>query len=243
MATVKGTDPPLSFRGVTSISRSGLHPLPDKADLFGDVIFPVKQVPYKRAKRAVDIILSLSGILLFSWLYILVALLVKLTSRGPVIFRQTRVGKGGRLFTCYKFRSMCVDAETRKAALLHLNEVSGPVFKIKNDPRFTPVGRFIRKFSLDEMPQLFNVLKGDMSIVGPRPPVPNEVASYNDYVRGRLAVKPGLTCLWQINGRSNIAFDHWVELDLLYIETMSFWGDIKIMLKTIPAVVTGRGAH
>ena len=168
---------------------------------------------------------------------------VKISSRGPILFRQTRVGVGGRLFTCYKFRSMCVDAEAKRERLLHLNEASGPVFKIKNDPRITPVGRVIRKFSLDELPQLYNVLINDMSLVGPRPPVPSEVASYDMRTRHRLSVKPGLTCLWQISGRSAVAFDRWVELDLLYIDTMSFWGDIAILLKTVPAVVFARGAH
>ena len=243
MAIVNTTEPTMALQGVDHGSRNdALNALPvweapDKA------LFPVKEIPYASAKRALDVALSLLGLLAFSWLFALVALLVKLTSRGPIIFKQTRVGLAGRPFTCYKFRSMCVDAESRRAKLAHLNEVSGPVFKIKNDPRLTPVGKWLRKLSIDELPQLYNVLRGEMSIVGPRPPVPGEVERYTSRERGRLAVKPGLTCLWQINGRSNIAFEHWVELDLLYIETMSLWGDIKIIAGTIPAVLSCRGAH
>lgn len=203
----------------------------------------LKQVPYAAAKRALDVALSLAGILAGAPLFGAVALLVKLTSEGPVLFSQTRVGKGGQEFTCYKFRSMYTDAEVRLQELMPLNELSGPVFKIKRDPRITPVGRWIRKLSLDELPQLFNVLKGEMSLVGPRPPVPREVFLYTEHQRQRLAVTPGLTCLWQISGRSEIGFDRWVELDLEYIESMSFWGDIGILLRTIPAVLTGRGAH
>jgi lipopolysaccharide/colanic/teichoic acid biosynthesis glycosyltransferase len=138
---------------------------------------------------------------------------------------------------------MCVDAEARRASLLHCNEVSGPVFKIKDDPRITGVGRILRKLSLDELPQFFNVLRGEMSIVGPRPPLPDEVRQYTEHELGRLAVKPGITCFWQISGRSNVSFDKWVEMDLQYIEQMSFWTDMVTILKTIPAVVAARGAH
>lgn len=204
---------------------------------------PIKSVSYAPCKRALDIVLALCGIVLLAPVFLVVALCVKLTSRGPVIFRQTRVGLGGRTFTCYKFRSMCEGAEALRRNLLHMNEVSGPVFKIRDDPRLTPVGAFIRKYSLDELPQLFNVLKGDMSLVGPRPPVPDEVLCYTERERRRLSVQPGLTCLWQINGRSNIPFERWIELDLAYIDTMSFWNDVKIILKTVPAVITARGAH
>jgi lipopolysaccharide/colanic/teichoic acid biosynthesis glycosyltransferase len=205
--------------------------------------FPCKDVPYLRVKRTFDILLAI-GLLSITWPAMLAAaVLIKLTSRGPVIFRQVRVGRGGRYFVCYKFRSMCADAESRRRALQHLNEMDGPVFKIKHDPRITPVGAFIRKFSIDELPQLVNVLHGDMSIVGPRPPVPSEVEVYSQRERGRLAVQPGLTCLWQVNGRNNIAFNRWIELDLHYIETMSFMNDVRIVLKTVPAVITGSGAH
>src|SRR3569832_1334885 len=138
---------------------------------------------------------------------------------------------------------MHVDAEKHKSKLEHLNEATGPVFKIKNDPWVTFVGKYIRKLSLDELPQLWNVLCGDMSMVGPRPPVPREVACYSERDLGRLSVKPGLTCLWQVHGRSNVSFEHWVELDLLYIETMTFWGDVNLIAKTIPAVLFCRGAH
>jgi exopolysaccharide biosynthesis polyprenyl glycosylphosphotransferase len=208
-----------------------------------ETAIPVHHVPYAAAKRCLDILLSLIGIILAAPLFALSALLVRLTSPGPVIFRQTRVGCGGRTFTLFKFRTMYSDAEARKASLMHLNEADGPVFKMKDDPRITPAGRVLRKFSLDELPQLINVLQGDMSLVGPRPPVPYEVALYGEREKRRLSVLPGLTCLWQISGRSNLSFDRWMELDLLYIETMSFWGDIRIILRTIPAVISARGAH
>ena len=206
-------------------------------------IYPQKPVAYALSKRIFDIGFSLL-ILSFAWpVMLLAALLVKMTSPGPVVFRQIRVGKGGRYFTCLKFRSMCNDAEYQKKQLMHLNEANGPVFKIKHDPRITPVGAFIRKFSIDELPQLFNVLKGEMSVVGPRPPIPVEVDQYTPHQRGRLAVKPGLTCLWQVSGRSNVSFERWVELDLEYIKTMSFFNDLLIVLKTVPAVLLGSGAH
>ena len=206
-------------------------------------IYPQKNVSYALLKRVFDVVFSLL-VLFFAWpIMALAACLVKITSPGPIIFRQVRVGKGGRYFTCLKFRSMCNDAEYQKKQLMHLNEANGPVFKIKHDPRITPVGSFIRKFSIDELPQLFNVLKGEMSVVGPRPPIPAEVEQYTEYQRGRLAVKPGLTCLWQVSGRSNVSFEKWVELDLTYIQTMSFSNDFIIVLKTIPAVLLGSGAH
>ena len=210
---------------------------------YKDPLFPVVQVPYAILKRVFDIIFSILVLILSSPIMLLAAILVKLTSRGPVIFKQVRVGRGGRYFNCYKFRSMCVDAEQKKADLMHLNEASGPVFKIKKDPRVTPVGHILRKLSIDELPQLINVLKGEMSVVGPRPPVPSEVAQYNERSRRRLAVKPGLTCIWQVNGRSNVSFERWMEFDLLYIDTMSFSNDLLITLQTIPAVLKGSGAH
>ena len=210
---------------------------------FVDPLFPLKPVAYAPIKRFFDILVAVVMLLLAAPIMLLVALIIKMTSPGPMLFKQIRVGQGGRHFWCYKFRSMCVDAEDKKKLLMHLNEASGPVFKIKSDPRITPIGGIIRKLSIDELPQLFNVLKGDMSIVGPRPPIPSEVELYTAYQRGRLAVRPGLTCLWQVNGRSNVSFERWVELDLLYIETMSFTNDVKIVLKTIPAVLKGSGAH
>lgn len=210
---------------------------------FVDPNFPVKDVPYAALKRAFDFVFAATFLLVMFLPMLLIALLVKLTSRGPVFFKQIRVGRGGRYFYCYKFRSMCVNAEAIKEQLMHLNEASGPVFKIKQDPRITRFGAFMRKLSIDEFPQFLNVLRGDMSIVGPRPPLPNEVDLYTEHDRQRLAVRPGLTCIWQVNGRSNISFDRWVELDILYINTMSFGKDIKLILQTIPAVVKGSGAH
>lgn len=210
---------------------------------FVDPQFPLKPVRYATIKRFFDILFSLIVLAITGPIMVLTAIIIKLTSPGPIIFKQVRVGQGGRHFWCYKFRSMCVDAEAKKQLLMHLNEASGPVFKIKRDPRITPIGSIIRKLSIDELPQLFNVIKGDMSIVGPRPPIPTEVATYNAHQRGRLAVRPGLTCLWQVSGRSNVSFERWVELDLEYIETMSFTNDVKIVLQTIPAVMKGSGAH
>ncbi len=210
---------------------------------FTDPLFPCHQVTYSIVKRFFDLMISITMLLLLSPIMVIAALLVRFTSPGPVIFRQVRVGRGGRHFWCYKFRSMCVDAEAQKNKLMHLNEASGPVFKIKRDPRITRVGVILRKFSIDELPQLFNVFNGDMSIVGPRPPLPTEVESYGVRERRRLAVRPGLTCLWQVSGRSNVSFDRWVELDILYIETMSFTNDVKIVIKTVPAVLKSSGAH
>ena len=193
-------------------------------------------------KRAMDIVLSALFLATFSWLYGAIALMIKMTSKGPVLFRQERVGMNGRRFTFYKFRSMVIDAERRKAELAHLNEMDGPVFKIKNDPRITRVGRFIRKFSLDELPQMWNVFRGDMSLVGPRPPVPSEVEKYESWARRRLSVRPGITCLWQVSGRNHINFQQWMELDLAYIDNWTLGLDFKILLKTVPAVLGGRGA-
>ena len=230
-----------------SVPAEMLNPLTSNPDRFArnfkDPAFPMKRVSYGIAKRAFDI-LATTALLLVLWpIMLLIAVAIKASSRGPIVFKQARVGEGGRHFWCYKFRSMCADAEAQKKALMHLNEASGPVFKIKRDPRITPIGAIIRKTSLDELPQLFNVLKGEMSLVGPRPPIPSEVALYGPRERGRLAVRPGLTCIWQVSGRSNVSFDHWVELDLLYIETMSFGTDIRILCQTLPAVVKGSGAH
>ena len=193
-------------------------------------------------KRGLDIVFSALFLASFSWLYLGIAAMIKLTSKGPVLFRQERVGRNGRRFTFYKFRSMVLDADRRKAELQHLNEMDGPVFKIKNDPRVTRVGRFLRKFSLDELPQMWNVLRGDMSLVGPRPPVPSEVEKYESWARRRLSVRPGITCLWQVSGRNSINFQQWMELDLAYIDNWTLGLDFKILLKTVPAVLGGRGA-
>ncbi|HZP02956.1 MAG TPA: sugar transferase [Terriglobia bacterium] len=193
-------------------------------------------------KRVLDFVMAFILILLLSPLFLVLALLIKMTSRGPVFFRQVRCGLGGRKFTLVKFRSMHADADKRRRDLEPLNELDGPVFKIKNDPRCTPLGRFMRKFSLDELPQLFNILKGDMSFVGPRPPLPEEVEKYERWQRRRLRMLPGLTCLWALEGRSKLSFKRWMELDLEYIDRWSILLDWKILLKTIPVVLLGRGA-
>ena len=194
-------------------------------------------------KRLMDIVLSILAIIVFSPVFLITALLLKLTSPGPIIFSQVRVGRYGRHFKFYKFRSMYIDAEARKAELMKLNESGdGVIFKMKRDPRITPVGRFIRKFSIDELPQLFNVLLGDMSLVGPRPPLPSEVRTYTLEERKRLNITPGITCLWQVSGRSELPFSKQIALDKEYIASRSAWKDFLILLKTIPAILTGRGA-
>jgi exopolysaccharide biosynthesis polyprenyl glycosylphosphotransferase len=195
------------------------------------------------AKRLLDIVLSSIALVLLTPVFLLIAILIKLEDRGPVFFCQKRVGKDGREFRMFKFRSMCLDAEARLAELLKTNQhKQGVTFKMKDDPRLTRVGKWLRKFSLDEFPQFYNVLIGDMSMVGPRPPVPREVKLYSLADRRRLVVKPGLTCFWQIGGRSEIDFSGQVKLDVEYIESQSFWVDIKIIAKTVPAVLTGKGA-
>jgi len=195
------------------------------------------------AKRLLDLALGSAALILASPIMSLTALAVKLDSPGPVFFSQTRVGKWGQPFTCYKFRSMYIDAEERKKELMAQNEADGPVFKMKRDPRITRVGRVIRKLSIDELPQLFNVLRGDMSLVGPRPPVPSEVEQYTFDQHRRLDAVPGITGLQQIMGRSDLDFERWVAFDVEYIEKQSFWYDVKILLKTIPAVILGKGAY
>jgi exopolysaccharide biosynthesis polyprenyl glycosylphosphotransferase len=195
-------------------------------------------------KRALDIIGSACALVGLAPLFGLIALLIKLEDRGPILFRQVRVGRFGREFKMLKFRSMRVDAEARLKELLAKNQHSGGItFKIKDDPRVTRIGKWIRKFSLDELPQFWNVFRGDMSLVGPRPPVPREVALYTLADRRRLAVKPGITCIWQISGRAEIDFPGQVQLDVRYIESRSLWQDIKILVKTVPAVLTGSGAY
>ena len=195
------------------------------------------------AKRVFDLAVGLILLAIASPVMLLVAIAIKLDSPGPILFKQTRVGKWGQTFTCLKFRSMFVDAERRKKELMALNEADGPVFKMKNDPRITRVGRVIRKLSLDELPQLINIIRGEMSLVGPRPPIPSEVEQYKYDQRRRLDATPGLTGLQQVSGRSNMNFERWVALDVEYIQKQSFWYDLKIILKTIPAVLFGRGAY
>lgn len=194
------------------------------------------------AKRIMDLLGSGLVILMTSPIMIGVAIAIKVGSPGPVLFRQTRAGRNGRKFTMLKFRSMVIDAEKKKAELMHLNEMSGPVFKITKDPRVTPIGAFIRKTSIDELPQLFNIFAGDMSLVGPRPPLPSEVDQYKPWQRRRLSVKPGLTGLWQVSGRNNIDFEEWMRLDLRYIDDWSLWLDAKILMRTVPAVIFKTGA-
>ena len=194
-------------------------------------------------KRAFDIVGSIAFLIAFSPLYLVLALLVKLEDRGPVFFGQTRTGRLGGEFQMYKFRSMRLNAEAEFGKLLAQNQhAEGVTFKMKNDPRITRVGKWLRRFSLDELPQFVNVLKGGMSLVGPRPPTPREVSRYSLADRRRLAVKPGLTCLWQVGGRSNIDFSGQVKLDVQYIESAGFWVDIKILIQTVRAVVGGNGA-
>jgi len=193
-------------------------------------------------KRVVDFAMAFTLLIALSPIFLLLALLIKLTSRGPVLYRQTRCGLGGRTFTLYKFRSMQPDADLRREELEALNELDGPAFKIRDDPRCTRMGRFMRRFSLDELPQLVNVLKSDMSFVGPRPPLPEEVEKYERWQRRRLRMQPGLTCLWALEGRSRLSFRRWMELDLEYIDNWSPALDWKILLRTIPVVLLGRGA-
>jgi exopolysaccharide biosynthesis polyprenyl glycosylphosphotransferase len=204
-----------------------------------------KQInPVQRAiMRATDIVGAALVLLLGSPLWLCFALLIRLTSPGEVIFSQPRVGAGERQFNCYKFRSMYKNAEQMQAALLAKNEAQGPLFKMKDDPRVTGIGKFLRRTSLDEIPQLLNVLKGDMSLVGPRPPLPREVAQYEEWQKGRLAVKPGLTGLWQVRGRSDLSFDEGVLMDLYYIENWSLRLYFHILMRTIPAVLFSRGAY
>jgi exopolysaccharide biosynthesis polyprenyl glycosylphosphotransferase len=195
-------------------------------------------------KRALDVLGSFAALTLLSPLFAVIALLIKCEDRGPIFFAQTRVGQNGRHFRMFKFRSMRVDAEAKLKELLAKNQhLHGITFKLKDDPRITRIGKWLRKFSFDELPQFYNVLIGDMSLVGPRPPVPREVALYSLADRRRLAVKPGITCIWQISGRAEIDFPGQVQLDVRYIESRSLWQDIKIICKTIPAVLSGTGAY
>jgi exopolysaccharide biosynthesis polyprenyl glycosylphosphotransferase len=194
-------------------------------------------------RRILDIILAGFILVIFGPLVMLpAAILIKLTSSGPVFFKQTRCGLNGRQFVMYKFRSMVTNAEQLRVELEGLNEMDGPVFKSSRDPRITGVGKIIRRRSIDELPQIFNVLRGDMSLVGPRPPLPAEVAKYERWQRRRLSMKPGMTCLWQISGRNEVSFDDWMKLDLTYIDNWSLLLDLKILLKTVPVVLLGRGA-
>jgi exopolysaccharide biosynthesis polyprenyl glycosylphosphotransferase len=193
-------------------------------------------------KRGIDLVLAGVGILFLSPLLMTASVLIKLTSKGPILFKQERVGLHGRRFILYKFRTMFQGAEEMQSQLTQFNEMNGPVFKIKEDPRMTIVGRLLRKFSIDELPQLLNVLFGQMSLIGPRPPIPEEVTKYQTWQRRRLSMRPGITCLWQVNGRNKVDFDKWMKLDLEYLDNWSLSLDLKILIKTIPAVMLGKGA-
>jgi len=205
---------------------------------------PGVRIPYYWAKRTLDIFISATALILLTPLMLLIALLIRLESPGPVFFRQIRLGRYGKPFIMYKFRSMRCNAQELQPLLMHMNEKQGGAFKIRHDPRMTRIGRFLRKYSLDELPQLFNVLKGDLSLVGPRAMAPYDVNRFDDvsYYR-RFAVPQGCTGLWQVSGRSNLTFEEWMRLDLYYVDNISFWLDIKILLKTIPAILKGDGAY
>ncbi len=243
---VSPTDPALTWR-----SPRPTHPVLTFPARLGMAAAPVARRPvggragtgYLIAKRTVDILVALAALVVLSPLLIGVIVAIRATSPGPLLFRQERCGMGGRTFRLIKFRTMVSDAERIRHELAHLNEMSGPMFKVRLDPRVTRVGRVLRKFSMDELPQLVNVLWGDMTLVGPRPSIVAEVEQFTDTQRRRLEVKPGLTCLWQVSGRSDLSFDEWVALDLAYIDSRSFWLDVRILLRTIPAVISGRGAY
>jgi exopolysaccharide biosynthesis polyprenyl glycosylphosphotransferase len=225
-----------------SIARMELH------EIEGFPLLSFSTTPTNEAlmflRRLLDLALACLMLLVVGPLLMLpAAILIKLTSRGPVLFKQKRCGLNGRQFVMYKFRSMVDNAEQLRVELESLNEMDGPVFKSSRDPRITGIGKILRRFSIDELPQLFNVLRGDMSLVGPRPPLPGEVARYERWQRRRLSMKPGITCLWQVSGRNEVSFEDWMKLDLDYIDNWSLLLDLKILLKTIPVVLLGRGAR
>lgn len=206
-------------------------------------VYQRKNPAYLRIKRGMDILLSTTALVFLAPVFFITALAIKLEDGGPVLFSQSRAGKSMKPFRIYKFRSMCVDADARMSEIMKDNEQTGHAFKIKDDPRITRVGRVIRKFSIDELPQLINIIKGDMSLVGPRPILTFQMEECSRYEQQRLIVQPGLTCYWQISGRANIAWAEWIEMDLDYIEDMSLWTDLKIIVKTIPAVLDREGAY
>jgi lipopolysaccharide/colanic/teichoic acid biosynthesis glycosyltransferase len=212
---------------------------------FNRVVWRVRSSSLYWLKRSVDIVSIVCALLFLLPLFATVAFCIYVYDRGPVFYFQKRVGLKGREFDFPKFRSMCVDSDAIRAKISALNQhgSSGVTFKMKRDPRITPIGRFIRRFSIDELPQLWCVLRGDMTLVGPRPPLPSEVAKYTLHDRERLMVTPGLTCIWQVSGRSEIPFDQQVEMDIDYIHQRSLWTDIKLLAKTIPAVIFGKGAY
>ncbi|WP_298841568.1 sugar transferase [Clostridium sp.] len=202
-----------------------------------------KNIGYFILKRIIDLVGALSGIILISPVMIITAILIKVDSKGPVFFAQSRVGQDGKKFMMYKFRSMCTDAEVLLGKLKNENEMSGPMFKMKDDPRITKVGKFVRKTSIDELPQLFNILKGEMSLVGPRPSLPKEVVQFTPFQKRRLVAKPGLTCYWQVRGRSDVSFEEWMEMDVEYIEQRNTWIDITLIFKTVGVLFGDEGAR
>lgn len=232
---------------------SGAHAARSATPMPGLSLAPAPAAPFETpapegfylrfGKRCLDVIGASVALILGAPLLALLAALIRFESRGPVFYRSVRIGRGGRPFVFYKLRSMVKDADRERQRLAHLNEADGPVFKIARDPRVTRVGRFIRTTSLDEIPQFWNVLKGDMSLVGPRPPIPEEVAQYEPWQLRRLDVRPGITCLWQISGRSRLGFEEWMRLDLQYIKRQSFLLDVRILVRTIPAVLSREGAY
>ena len=257
--------PPELTGGVYGAAASAIH-LPEVIDLRPEVVdlrstddpaFRIDPRPYlsenagllvasrssRLIKRTIDIVGSIVGLVLLSPVFVVALIAISVTSRGSPIFKQPRVGRESRIFDLYKFRSMRVSAEQERHLLLESNEGAGPIFKMRDDPRVTRVGRLIRRLSIDELPQLWNVLRGDMSLVGPRPPIPEEVDQYSAWERQRLMVTPGLTCIWQVSGRSNLSFETWVSMDIDYIEQWSPWLDIVLITKTIPAVLLSRGAY
>ena len=226
------------------MQRAGLEPISLVEGHFALRRTRRRWFPYEQTvKRLMDLILATLGLIGCTPLWLVLVIAIKLDSSGPAIFVQERVGLHGRPFRFYKFRSMYVDAEQRLADVRARNEMDGPVFKIRQDPRITRIGRLLRRSSLDELPQLINVLKGEMSLVGPRPPLPREVEHYRPGDIIRLSVRPGLTCLWQIRGRSEVGFDQWMEFDREYVRGMSFWLDVQILLRTVLVVFSARGAY
>ncbi len=202
-----------------------------------------KRWNYDVIKRIIDITISGLALIILIPLFLVVAILIKVESTGKVIFFQDRVGKDGEIFRMYKFRSMVANAEDLKRKLILENEATGPMFKIKNDPRITTIGRFLRRTSIDELPQLFNVLKGDMSLVGPRPSLPEEVEKFDPWMLRRLDVKPGLTCYWQVMGRNSIGFEEWMKLDIKYVNERTLWIDIKLIFKTFSVLLGDSNAY
>ncbi|MBU3138165.1 sugar transferase [Clostridium gasigenes] len=221
----------------------------EKADLNTEIIQQVEVIVesenklYLFSKRTLDIVASLIGLIVLSPIIVITGILIRIESKGPIIFSQNRIGLNGRKFKMYKFRSMVLNAEALKTKLLEQNEMSGPMFKMKEDPRITKTGKFIRKTSIDELPQLINVLKGEMSLVGPRPSLPQEVEKFEPWMMKRIEVKPGLTCYWQVSGRNNIDFEAWMQLDIDYVNDRNFLLDIKLIFKTFFVLFGDENAH